>query len=186
MSKGLMIVLGGIGALLLLFIAGYISGNNTGNRHEQGIIASHEQTRNVLGQYAPKLRDALGVTKIQAGAVEDIITGANESRYGKTGSQATMQWITEQNPALDQSSYGKIVDIVSAGRNDFQNAQKDKIDRIRSYRTAVGNFPGGFFIKLAGYPTEGFFAKYEKIVTSGHAEDAFATGRDDGVNLNGL
>lgn len=180
------LIVGGLAAILLFFVIAYIGGNNAGARAEAGIVAAHDESRNVLGQYAPRLREALGVTKIQAKAVEDIITGANESRYGKSGSQATMQWITEQNPNLDQSNYGKIIDIVSSGRNDFQAAQKVKIDKIRTYETQVNTIPGGFFIKLAGYPTPGFIEKYRKIVVSGHANDAFATGIDDGVKLDGL
>ena len=182
-----MIALIVIGVLAVGFVIAYVSANNSANRMEQGIKASHEQGKNVLGQYAPRLREALGVTKIQAAAVADVITKANESRYGKEGSGATMQWIQEQNPNLDQSNYGRVINLIEAGRNDFQRAQTDKIDRIRAYDTALGNMPGSFFYRLAGYPTPAYVsANYGKLVISGHADEAFTTGRDDGVNLNGF
>ncbi len=179
-------VLGIVGLFVGAFVIAYVSANNTGNRMERGIEGSHEQGRNVLGQYAPRLREALGVTKIQASAVADVITKANEARYGKEGSDATVQWIQEQNPSLDQSNYRRVIDLIEAGRNDFQRAQQDKIDRLRDYKTALGNMPGSFFLSMAGYPTPGFLDKYEKIVVSGHTDEAFTTGRDDGVNLNGF
>lgn len=176
-----------VGVLIFGFIIAYVSANNSGNRYEQNIKASYTQSQNVLGQYAPKLREALGVTKLQTAAVRDIITGANTSRYGADGSKASMQWINEQNPTLDQSSYQKILNLIEAGRNDFQEAQKRTIDQNRAYQTALGNMPGSFFLHLAGYPTAAYTAaRYDDIVISGHASDAFQTRRDDGVNLNGL
>lgn len=171
----------------LVFVGMYVSANNSGNRHENIVKFAHEDSKNVLGQYAPRLREALGVTKIQETAVADVITKANESRYGKTGSSATVQWIQEQNPNLDQASYGRIINMIEAGRNDFQNKQTEKLDKIRQYETALGNMPGSFFLRLAGYPTPAYLqAHYDKVVISGHADEAFTTGRDDGVNLNGF
>lgn len=114
-----------------------------------------------------------------------MITKANEARYGQDGSKATMQWITEQNPNLDQSSYGRIINLIEAGRNDFQQAQSRKIDQIRAYNTYRGTMPGSFFVRMAGYPTPEYVAaNYDKIVVSGHAATAFDTGIDNGVNLN--
>lgn len=187
------VVLGGIGCLGLIVIFFLIMGtalfsaNNTANAYEKSIKATHENSRNVLGQYAPKLKEALGVTKIQAEAVEEIITASNESRYGEAGSQASMQWIREQNPNLDQSSYRQVLNLIEAGRNDFQREQTAKLDKIRAYETALGNMPGSFFMKVMGYPTAEFVAAdYGKIVTSGHADEAFTTGRDDGVDISGF
>lgn len=191
MNNRAYLIVGGIGAFFVLMIVGfliaYASAANSANRYEADIEASHKQALNVLGQYAPMLREAVGVTKLQAGAVESVITGANESRYGKTGSSATVQWIQEQNPTLDQSNYKRIIDLVESGRHDFRDAQRDKIDKINQYKIALGQMPGSYFMRLAGYPTSEYRSKnYDKIVVSGHADEAFATGRDDGVNLNTL
>lgn len=181
------VALGIFAAVIVGFVIAYISANNTGNRYEQNIAASYSQSQNVLGQYAPKLREALGVTKLQASAVRDIITGANQSRYGADGSKAATQFIAEQNPNLDQSGYQRVINLIEAGRNDFQLAQSRTIDQNRAYKTALGNMPGKFFLNMAGYPTADYTAKrYDDIVMSGHAGEAFDTRRDDGVNLNGI
>jgi hypothetical protein len=180
-------VLGILGVLVVGFVIAYISANNSGNRYEQNIAASFTQSKNVLGQYAPKIREALGVTKVQTRAVEDVITGANQSRYGADGSKAVTQFINEQNPNLDQTTFNRVVAMIEAGRNDFQTAQERTIDQNRAYKTALGNMPGSFFLHLAGYPTASYTsARYDDIVISGHAGDAFQTRRDDGVNLNGI
>lgn len=167
----------------LFFVGAIVSANNSATRMEAGIIAAHDQSRNVLGQYAPKLREALGVASLQAEAVEDIITAANESRYGGDGSQATKQWIREQNPNLDQRSYGRVIEMIEAGRTDFMTAQEIKLDRVRVYRTSLAAWPGAFFYGIVGKPTPGFIEKYEQIVISGDAERAFTTMRDDGVDV---
>ncbi|AOR76557.1 hypothetical protein [Novosphingobium resinovorum] len=180
----LLSTLSAFAAVVLMLLGGFIGANNTAVRREAAIIAAHTDSQNVLGQYAPKLREALGVTKLQATAVADVITKANESRYGSDGSQATIQWITEQNPSLDQSGYRRVIDLIEAGRNDFQVAQTRKIDMVRSYKTEIGTFPGVMFYSLLGKPTPGFFEKYEAIVVSGHADEAFRTHRDDGVKID--
>lgn len=172
-------------ALIVLSIfGGLASANNKAVTFESNIVAADQQSQNVLGQYAPRLREALGVTKLQSAAVVDVISGANETRYGKSGSQATVQWIQEQNPTLDQGSYRRIIELVEAGRNDFQLAQERKIDMVRTYRTELGLFPGNLFYGFLGKPTPSFFDKYGQIVISNHAADAFATHRDDGLDLN--
>lgn len=178
------LVFGAVVALLLIFgIGSFISSNNKAVTFEQNIIAADSQSQNVLGQYAPKLTEALGVAKLQTAAVRDVISGANETRYGKEGSAATIQWINEQNPNLDQSGYRRIIEMVEAGRNDFQLAQQRKIDMIRTYRTELGLFPGNLFYGILGKPSPGFFEKYGEIVISNHAAGAFATHRDDGVKI---
>lgn len=180
---GLLAVGGALLAAAMLFVGGIFSANNTAVRSEASIVAAHEQSKNVLGQYAPKLREALGVASLQAEAVEDIITAANESRYGGDGSQATKQWIREQNPNLDQRSYGRVIEMIEAGRTDFMTAQEIKIDRIRVYKGTVSSWPGAFFYNIVGKPTPGFIEKYEQIVISGDAARAFTTMRDDGVDV---
>jgi hypothetical protein len=185
LNKGL--IIGGIvGAIAIIFIGSWISTNNWAIRSESAIIAQKDTAKNVLGQYGPSLREALGVTKLQTKAVTDVITGANESRYGKTGSQASIQWIQEQNPTLDQSSYQRILNLIEAGRRDFRDAQTQQIDRIRDYRAGSQVFPASFFLGLAGKPTPGFFEKYDKIVVSSHADEAFKTGIDDGVDTGNI
>lgn len=182
---GIGLVMAGVALLALVaFAIAYIGASNSANQMEQGIKAAHADSRNVLGQHAPKIKEALGVTKIQAGALEDIITGANTSRYGTDGSKAMTQFIVEQNPNLDQSNYARVITMIEAGRNDFQRAQTAKIDRLRAYDTARGSIPSGFFMRMAGYPTPEFVAAhYDRIVVSGHADGAFQTGIDDGVDL---
>lgn len=180
---GGLVALGVVGLIVVAFLGMLMSANNRAASMEQGIIAAHDDSRNILGQLAPKIKEALGVTKMQTKALEDIIRTANETR--KLNDDAVMQWVQEQNPQLDQSGYTKVIAIVEAARNDFANKQTDKLERVRVYRTALKRQPMGFFYGMAGYPTggEAFFAKYGEIVTSSHSQEAFRTGTDDGIDI---
>jgi hypothetical protein len=183
--KTLLALLGVVGVLALVVGSSYISAYNYGNRAEQGVVAAWENNENILSQYGQKLQEAASVTTILKQDVQDILSGAIEARYGANGSQATMQWIQEQNPTVTPEVYVKVQQIAEAGRNEFQNAQTRLIDAKRGYRTELGNFWSGLWLRVAGYPKInigfpiGAQDDYEAITTT-RASNAFETGREEG------
>jgi hypothetical protein len=185
MKAGLAVVLGIFVSVVAVLGFSYISASNRGNRSEQDINAAYENNQNILAQYGQKVQEAAGVTTLQRDDLIAVFTGANESRYGKTGSAATIQWIQEQNPTLDQATYIKVQQIIEAGRNEFQAAQTRLVDSKRSYRTSLGNFWGGMWLGVAGYPRIkiGYPIGSEDaypVISTGRAQDAFKTGKEDG------
>jgi hypothetical protein len=92
-------------------------------------------------------------------------------RYGEKGSQATWQWLKEQNPTLDVSAYTKIQQIIESGRNEFQNAQTTLLDKKRVYQTQLGYLWTGFWLRTAGYPKIDL-SKYD-VVSNDYASEAF-------------
>ena len=161
--------------------ASYVKYHNMGNRMENTITAEYENMQNILGQYGPKIKEALGVTELQTDAVVAVISGANKSRYGGDGSKAAFQWIKEQNPNLDQATFLKVQQLIEAGRNKFENAQTKFVDTKRQYNTMLGYFWSGLWLNIAGYPK--IDLDDYKIITSSHAQKAFETGTDDGLNI---
>lgn len=183
-SSAKYLVIAAVGAVLALAIfLMAISSYNYAIASESSIRANRDSAKNVLGQYAPMLKEAIGVTRLQASDLREVFEASNESRYGQGGSQATVQWIKEQNPSLDQRNYGRIINMIEAGRRDFRSAQEQQIDRVRAYRTGSAQFPRMLFLPMFGKPTPGFFEEYEKIVISSHARDAYETGTDDGFDF---
>ena len=139
------ILVAGVFALGALACAiGFIGAWNLGNRLEQGVHASWENNKQILGQYGQKIQEMAQVPEIQRDDLIAVFTKANESRYGKTGSAAVVQWIQEQNPNLDPSTYKGIQQAIEAGRNEFQAAQQTITDKKRAYRTELGSLWGGF------------------------------------------
>ncbi len=176
---------GAIASIFLVSAISYISAANNGNRSEQSIHAAYEDNENILSQYGQKVQEAAGVTALQRDDLIAVFTGANQSRYGTDGSEATFQWITEQNPNLNQETYLQVQRIVEAGRNEFQNAQTRLVDAKRGYRTSLGSFWTGLWLGFAGYPKInigypiGTSDDYPAISTT-RAQDAFDKGVEGG------
>lgn len=165
----------------ITIFASYVGAHDYGARAENTIVSEYENMENILGQYSLKIGEAAQVPKLQAAALKDVFTGAIQARYGKSGSQASFQWIKEQNPNLDQSTYKKIQQMIEAGRNKFENAQTKFIDTKRVYKTSLDYFWKGMWMKFAGFPKIDL-NKY-KIVSSSHAKETFKTGIDTGLKL---
>lgn len=172
-----LVFLGIIVALVGLVAASYISAYNTGNRMEQAIKATHENNKNVLSQYGQKVLEAAQVPEMMRDDLIAVVKAAVEGRYGEKGSQATFQWIQEQNPTVDPGLYQKVQQIIESGRTEFQNSQTRLIDQKRAYETALGSFWQGMWMGIAGYPK--IDLEVYKIVTTGRAESAFESGRED-------
>ncbi len=175
-------VLCSVFALILLITSvcafSYINAKNTGNRLVNQIEATWTDNQNVLSSAALQVRDIAKVTNMQSEAVTNLVKVAMESRYGDMGSQAQMQWIKEQMPNLDQSTYIKLQQVIQSTRVEFQNAQSKLIDQKRTFKTAMGTFWGGFWLGVAGYSPETVNLDKYNIVISGSTQTAFKTGED--------
>lgn len=165
-------LLGGIGLL------SYVSANNYGVVAENGIKAEWENNENILSGYSQKIREAAQIPSMQRDDLVKIFTGSLGARYGANGSAASMQWIKEQNPNLDQRTYVKLQQMIEAGRDEFKNAQTKLIDKKRQYENALGFFWQGMWLKIAGYPKIDL-AKY-KAISNDYASEAFKTGKETG------
>ena len=159
----------------------YVSNYNYGNEAERTIEAEYENLHNVLGQYSLKIGEAAQIPAMQTEDLATLFTGALDARYGADGSQAAMQWIKEQNPQLDQSTYLQIQQMIEAGRNKFENHQTKFLDTKRVYETNLGYLWTGMMLRVAGYPTIDLDSM--NIVTSAHAKKTFETGTDEGLEL---
>lgn len=176
-----LICVGLLGSLAAVGIVSYVSAYNTGNRLEQNIKAAFDQNKNVLSQYSNKVAEAAQVPAMQRDDLTKVVEAALTSRYGESGSKAMFQWIQEQNPNINSEVYTKLQQIIEAGRNDFQQAQTEFIDKKRVYETQLGFLWRGFWLKLAGYPKINL-ADY-KIVTDDRTEEAFKSGKQEPIKL---
>lgn len=130
----------------------YVSAYNYGNRMEQQLIATQDNNRNIYAQYGQRVLEVAQVPSMYRDDVVEVVTAALEGRYGDNGSQATWQWLQEQNPSLDPSLYTNIQQVIEAGRGNFESGQRRLIDVRRQYETALGSFWQGMWLRFAGYP----------------------------------
>ena len=168
--------------LVVGVVANYISYANYGNQAEVQIKAKYRDNENVYAQGTQKVMEIAQVPAMYRDDVTKVVTAAIQGRYGDKGSQATFQWLKEQNPSLDSSMYTKIQQVIEAFRNEFKNAQTALLDRCAVYETQRGYVWAGFWLKIAGYPKMDI-EKMCAIVTTDKAAQTFETKRDTGIQL---
>lgn len=174
-------ILVGLVAVVGIVVVSYISAYNTGNRLEQGIKATYTNNQNVLSSYSNKVAEAAQIPAMQRDDLTQVVTAALDARYGEEGSQAMFQWIQEQNPQIDSSVYTTLQQIIEAGRNDFERAQTQLIDKKRVYETQLGMFWKGTMLRVAGYPK--IDLDEYKIVVNSSTQETFRTGIDNAIQI---
>lgn len=170
-----------IGVLLMVIVPSYISAANYGNRTEQALEAKYQDNENIYAQGTQAVMEIAQVPTMYKNDLLELVKADIQGRYGKDGSQATMQWLKERQLSLDASMYKAIQQQILAFRNKFENSQRELLDKRRAYQTALGNVWEGFWLARAGYPKIDL-KKYD-IVTTDKARQTFETKRDTGIQL---
>lgn len=185
MSKVIAVVLGALVAVILLVgllgIGSYITYANYGVTAETALTAKLNDNRQMLGKHSTQIGEMAQVNDMYKDDLKEVYTAAIEGRYGENGSGAVMQWLQEQNPNMDSTLYVRLSQKIEANRDEFSNAQRALLDQKRAYETSLGLVWSGFWLKLAGYPK--IDLAEIKVISSTHANKAYDTGVDDGIDV---
>jgi len=176
-----LVVLGLVATLALIGVVSYISAANYGNRAEKQLDAVWTDNQNVLAQYTLKVQEAAQIPEMYKNDLKEVVTAALQGRYGPDGSKGVFQWLKEANIPFDNKVYTKMMQIIEAGRNDFQKEQTRMIDVKRSYETELGYVWRGFWLRMAGYPKLDL-TKYKPVLAADTAR-AFETGQQAPLQL---
>lgn len=182
MIFGLVALVIGLGIGLVLATS-YVGAYNYGNQAEQQITAQYEDMENILAQFSLKAVETMQVTDAYKTDAIDLVKATMQGRYGQDGSKAMFQMLKENGVQLDPALYRQVQQVIEGGRNKFENSQTKLIDNKKAYKTALGSFWQGIWLRVAGYPKIDL-SKYE-IISSGHAKEAFDTKIDSGIQLRG-
>jgi hypothetical protein len=169
----LFLIIGGVAGALFL---GYQSMHDTAITFENDIKALNTKSENVLSTTTIKIQDAVGLNKQYTNSLKEVVQAAVEGRYGKNGSQATMQWIQEQNPTVDSKLFLKVHDIIDGGGSEFKISQDRKIELCTQYETTRDYLVRGWLLKMAGFPKKDVLTMC-RIVSDEATQNAFATGK---------
>lgn len=169
-------------AIFVTVVASYVSAANLGNATEAGIKATYQNNENILAQYTNQIGEMAQVPEMQRDDLKEVYREAMGARYGEDGSKAVFQWLQEQNPQLNNAIYTNLQNAVVAGRGDFSVEQTKLIDQRRAYETALGTVWQGFWLNMAGYPKINLEKEYLPISNT-YADEAFKTGKEDGVTF---
>jgi hypothetical protein len=107
-------------------------------------------------------------------ALKEQINATFQGRYGADGSQATMQFIQENNLPFDSSMYKDLQRTMSAGRDEFKLSQDKKLEICTQYGKLTNRPLSKFILGLMGYPDAGIDKKCT-IVLDAKTKETFET-----------
>lgn len=176
-----------LGAGLLMSACGWY---NQSVRLENSVTAQYLNNQNSYDAFWKKVKETAQVADHYKNGFKDVLQGAIEGRYADGGGQM-MKFITEANPSLDPSLYRKVQDVIESGRNEFQQGQRDLLDKQRSYKNHLQQTQGAVFTSFLSFPkvktgreapsedtdNDGKLTVLDyKIVTSVQTQEAFSKG----------
>lgn len=170
-----------IGALVTIVALQYKSAYDYGNETDNALIAIKTNNKNIYAQGTQAIMEIAQVPTMYAKDLESIITKEIQGKYGKDGSQATMQWLQDRNITLPPNLYDEITQQIKAFRAKFEANQTRMIDVRAMYQKAIGQkyiFGRGWWLEIAGFPRINL-ADYEPIITE-RTEKVYDAGKEDG------
>lgn len=182
-------VLAGFVLLIVFIVSSYFSYANKAVDFETHIENAVKDNKQQLGQYRLGVVEAVGALGLGADLQAKAVTDQIEARYGKGGSQAVMQWITENNQAgVGPTAIETIMRQIQAGRQGFTNSQTRLLDVCRGFDKLRRQPYSGFWVRMAGYPSADFLAVGGsdvqcRAVTSKGANKAFESGVEESLDI---
>ena len=165
-----------LAATAFIIVTSYISAVNFGAEIEPQLRAARDDNKNILAQYQQKALEVAQVPAMYSEDFKNVVKSAVEGRYGPNGSQAVMQWIKESQINYDSSMYTKLVDVIQAGRKDFEIGQRRMIDIRARYETNLSYFWTGMWLRIAGFPKVNM-ADFNPITTN-DVETTYQNGKE--------
>jgi len=192
-----------VGLAIVIGIASFfsaISWHDESIGKEEGVKAQYRDNQNEYDNFWKKVQETAQVPQQYKDDFKELLAAETTAKYGKDGSQATMQWFKDRNISFPDTMYLKLMNIIEAGRNDFKRGQTLLLDKQKVFSVSTKTFWGHM---LAGYwdiPSEvrGALAPTKDldgdnkltvldypILLSKRTNEAFAAGEDEPVNVFG-
>jgi hypothetical protein len=172
-------------AVFLLFIAlavvsaiSYFNAYDLGNRTETELQAVQRNNKNIYAQGTQAIMEIAKVPKMYAKNLQDIVTAEIQGKYGKDGSQATMQWLQDRQITLPETSYNEITQQIKAFRAKYEVNQTRLIDIDARWGYNLNSLWTGFWLKMAGYPK--LDREQFKPITTDLTEEVYQRGTEKG------
>lgn len=162
--------------LIVVFGIHLLSTRNTIVNLEESVDAQYIVNKSNYDNMWKKFREIVQVPEIQAKNIKDIYTGLISGRYNDQN--LLFKQIKEDNPKINTKVYEEIQREIIAGRNTFDNNQKNITDKIREYNVYIKqHFVTAFILNKKPKKADDF------IITSARTQNAFNTKQDDEINL---
>jgi hypothetical protein len=188
---------------LLPFIAMALSGcgYNGAVSDEAGIKAAWEDNMNVRDSMVKQISEAMHIAETDRASLAEAIEGYMSAQNPEEGAGQLMRWTQNAGVQITSENFGRVIDIMEAKRNEFQNANTRLRDKQRAYETSLGALPNGPILGLLGFPkalptcdfslSDPYCPSIDKdhdgvatvldfpVIVSGGSKVVFASGQDD-------
>ena len=109
---------------------------------------------------------------------QEIYVGMAEGRYPK-GDGTMMKWVQESNPNFDITLFKSVMNSIEGLNATFTENQRQLIDLGKQHDIILTTPPASFFYGLIGKTHIDL-----KLVTSTRTQNAFATGKNDNIDIH--
>lgn len=149
---------------------------------QNSMKASHQNNQQIYSSIRIQMEEAGAIAKAATDKQIQGIEAAIGKRYGEDGVSGVMNWIQEENPAIDTEVYKNVQRIVEASYNKFAANQETLIDKKRVYEDKLTKAPSSFVAKNFGFTMEDI-ASYTTILVSDEASEDFQSSKMTSPNL---
>lgn len=140
--------------------------------------AKYKANEAIFDNMFKKISQTTQVTDLQKNALKQIFNEYAQARSGNGSGGSLAKWVQESVPNVDVSVYKNLQNIVVSARDEWTTNQVELVDVAREYNTMLVTFPSNVLLKSFG------FQKIDAtVITSSRTENAFATGKDDNIDL---
>ena len=174
---GIVVVLG-LGALG--FAGMYKSSYDTANSYEANISRLNKASESQLSTYTLKIQEQVQIPAMYAEDLQKTIKAYFEGR-GKQDETFIRSFVNQAVPNLSPKMYQNLMVTIDAGRDAFNNVQKQKIDTCSDYE----EYRGKFFTSIvlpAKFPGKNI-EKLCQVVSDARTQKAFETGQQEVIKL---
>jgi hypothetical protein len=176
-------------------------GYNGAVSDEAGIKGAWEDNMNVRDSMVKQIGDAMHIAEADRASLDDAISGYMAAQNPEEGGGALMKWTQNAGVQITSENFTRVIDIMEAKRNEFQNANTRLRDRQRAYETSLGALPNGPILGMLGFPSalptcdfsqsDPYCPPIDKdhdgiatvldfpVIVSGSSKAVFAAGQDD-------
>ena len=171
--------------LTIFIIIGYVwSAYTTAGKQDNGIIAIYENLQNV---YANSIIETLEQkNKILNKSHKDLkeIIKLNMLRYANDKNLMFKSIVESAGIQQNKELYKDMSDSIESAYLKFENTNKNKIDRVRSYKTFLDYSFKGNVAKMFGFPSKKAKFIMNQMILNEKTNKTFETGIMQRPNLD--
>lgn len=148
---------------------------------ESNIKRYYDASENDLSKYTLSIKDKTQISELYVSDLRSVIGEYYNGKQGVTEKQV-MSFIQQHIPNLDSKIYQELLATIEAGRTQFSNTQKMKIDQCASYNKFLKGFWNSKIIDGTQFPSKDI-SKYCVVISDSQTRTAMETGIQEPINL---